>query len=114
MDSVGDFIPGRSAAPIKVGGIAAGMLICYEAIYPDMAQDRVAAGANVLTVISNDAWFGASSSPLQHLHLSLVRAVEQGRAMVRSTNTGISAFVDAKGRILETTPLYSPAARKLV
>lgn len=110
VDSVGDFVPGTSAAPLRAGGIAAGVLICYEAIYADMAQDRVAAGANVLAVISNDAWFGVSSSPLQHLHLSLVRSVEQGRAMVRSTNTGISAFVDAKGRIQETTPLYHAAA----
>lgn len=110
VDAVGDFMPGRSAAPLRSGSIAAGVLICYEAIYADMAQDRVAAGANILAVISNDAWFGVSSSPLQHLYLSLVSAVEQGRAMVRSTNTGISAFVDAKGRILETTPLFHPAA----
>ncbi len=109
VDSVGDFVPGRSPDPLRTGGIAAGVLICYEAIYADMAQERVAAGANVLAVISNDAWFGLSSSPLQHLHLSLVRCVEQGRAMVRSTNTGISAFVDAKGRIRETTPLFRPA-----
>jgi apolipoprotein N-acyltransferase len=74
------------------------MLICYEAIFPDLAQQQVERGANVLVNISNDAWFGNTSAPGQHLDLATMRAVEQGRWLVRCTNTGISAFIDPVGR----------------
>ena len=60
-------------------GLALGALICYEAIFPAYAQERVALGADTLLNISNDAWFGRTSSPLQHLHLAALRAVEQNR-----------------------------------
>ncbi len=79
--------------------LALGVLICYEAIFPEYAQARVTRGAQVLLNISNDAWFGRTSSPLQHLHLAALRAVEQGRPLVRVTNTGYSAVIDAAGRI---------------
>ena len=76
-----------------------GALICYEAIFPYLAQQRVAEGANILVNVSNDAWFRRSSAPLQHLALTAMRAVEQARPIVRCTNTGISAIIDARGRI---------------
>ncbi|WP_035104404.1 apolipoprotein N-acyltransferase [Desulfohalovibrio reitneri] len=110
VQGVGDFAPGQRDDPLVSGDLAMGVLICYEAIFPDLAQERVAKGANLLVNISNDAWFGESSAPLQHLHLSLLRAVEQGRAMVRCTNTGISAFIDPRGRILESTGLFTATA----
>lgn len=109
VEGIGDFAPGADPRPLRHGPVAAGMLICYEAIFSGSAQERVAQGANLLVTISNDAWFGVSSAPLQHLHLSLVRAVEQGRAMARSTNTGISAFIDSRGRVHESTPLFREA-----
>ncbi len=102
----GDFKPGTSPAPLKCGDLALGMLICYEAIFPELAQERVAAGANVLVNISNDAWFGDSPAPRQHLDLSLLRAVEQGRYLIRATNTGVSAFIDPKGRVLDHGGLF--------
>ncbi|EPR42352.1 Apolipoprotein N-acyltransferase [Desulfovibrio sp. X2] len=114
VESMGDFVPGTNVSPLRLGKVAAGMLICYEAIYSNLAQHRVSAGANILVNISNDAWFGISSAPLQHLDLSLLRAVEQGRSMVRSTNTGVSAFIDPYGRVLERTPLFHTAARARV
>ena len=111
--SIGDFSPGERTAPLRSGDLAMGMLICYESIFPRIAQKRVAAGANVLVNISNDAWFGRTSAPRQHLELTVLRAIELNRYIVRSTNTGISAFVDPKGRILEQSPLFETVAMGL-
>jgi len=106
VQGVGDFRAGRQLAPLTADGLAMGVLICYETIFTELAQERVARGANVLVNISNDAWFGRSSAPRQHLQLSVLRAVEQGRWLVRATNTGISAFIDDRGRINEATALF--------
>ncbi len=102
----GEFIPGDNPAPLNWEDLALGMLICYETIFPKLSQDRVQAGANVLVNISNDAWFGSSSAPRQHLHQAVLRAVEQGRFLVRSTNTGITAVIDPQGRRLESGTLF--------
>ncbi|MBU4526998.1 MAG: apolipoprotein N-acyltransferase [Desulfomicrobium sp.] len=101
-----EFRPGRNAAPLKTGSLAMGLLICYEAIFPELAQKQVKLGANVLVNISNDAWFGRSSAPLQHLHLSILRAVEQNRSIIRATNSGISAFIAPDGSLRGKTPLF--------
>lgn len=93
------FIPGETQKPLVTGDLALGALICYEAVFPDIARKRVAKGANLLVNISNDAWFGRTSAPVQHLHLAAMRAIEQGRYLVRSTNTGISAVVTPRGKI---------------
>lgn len=98
VQAAGDFKPGVDNRPLKLNGVALGMLICYEAIFPELAQQQVERGANVLVNISNDAWFGNTSAPGQHLDLATMRAVEQGRWLVRCTNTGISAFIDPVGR----------------
>jgi apolipoprotein N-acyltransferase len=105
-----EFRPGRNTEPLRSGPLALGTLICYEAIFPELAQKQVAQGANVLVNISNDAWFGRSSAPVQHLHLAVLRAVEQGRALIRCTNTGISAFIGPDGRMETTTKLFTTAA----
>lgn len=89
--SQGDATPGRE--------LSLGALICYEAIFPYLAQRRVEEGATILVNVSNDAWFRRSSAPLQHLSLTAMRAVEQARPIVRCTNTGITAIIDAYGRI---------------
>lgn len=106
VSGVGDFIPGRDQKPMEIGEMDLGVLVCYEAIFPEQAQERVRQGANLLVNISNDAWFGATSAPLQHLYLTALRAVEQGRWIVRSTNTGISAYIDPLGRIQLAGPQF--------
>ncbi|MHA1518318.1 MAG: apolipoprotein N-acyltransferase, partial [Alphaproteobacteria bacterium] len=73
-------------------------LICYEIIFPDEVGDTPARPGWLLNV-TNDAWFGRSWGPYQHFHQAQVRAVEQGLPLVRAANTGISAVVDAKGRV---------------
>ena len=94
-----DFRPGQDSKILHSGDIALGGLICYEAIFPQLARQRALDGANLLLNISNDAWFGLTSAPVQHLYLSAMRAVETGRYVVRATNTGISAIIDQHGRI---------------
>ena len=99
FQGVGNFAPGASELPLRLKDLVLGVLICYETIFPEIAQARVGAGAGLLLNISNDAWFGLTSAPEQHLQLSVLRAVEQGRWLIRATNTGFSAFVDPAGRI---------------
>ncbi len=110
VQAVGDFRGGQDGRPLVGGHLALGVLICYETIFPALAQERVSLGANVLVNISNDAWFGDTSAPRQHLHLAALRAVEQGRYMIRSTNSGISAIIDPHGRIVQETGLFHAAA----
>lgn len=115
VHGVGDFAAGEDAGPLTLppngdaGQIKLGLLICYETIFPELARKRALKNSTILVNISNDAWFGKTSAPLQHLHLSALRAVEQGRSLLRATNTGISAIVDPAGRILAATSLYEEA-----
>ncbi len=103
-----EFRPGLNPATLKTGRLSMGALICYEAIFPELAQKQVELGANVLVNISNDAWFGRSSAPLQHLHLTILRAVEQNRSIIRATNTGITTFIGPTGELHGQTALFAP------
>jgi apolipoprotein N-acyltransferase len=109
VDQVADFTPGTEHVLGRVEGHAVGATICYEAIFPDMVRGFAKGGAELLVNITNDAWYGRSSAPHQHLAMAAFRAVENGTYLVRAANTGISAVVDPRGRILETTPLFEPA-----
>lgn len=77
--------------------------ICYEIAYPELVAD-MAKQADMLVTVSNDAWFGDSLGPKQHMALAQMRALETGRYLLRATNTGITALVDHKGRILSRLP----------
>ena len=66
-------------------------------------------GSELLTTITNDAWFGETSAPYQHFAQASMRAIEKGRYLVRSANTGISGIVDPYGRVLARTPIFEPA-----
>jgi apolipoprotein N-acyltransferase len=110
VEGAGDFAPGQNKEPLTADDIALGILICYEAVFPEHAQRRVKQGANILVNMSNDAWFGTSSAPRQHLDLAVLRAVEQNRCLIRSTNTGISALIDYRGEIVQPTLLFETTA----
>ena len=104
LQGLGGFEPGTQETlfPLSLaerGRLDMGMLICYEAIFPELARKRVADGAELLLNISNDAWYDYTSAPMQHLQLSLMRAVEEGRYVVRATNSGITAVLDPLGGI---------------
>jgi apolipoprotein N-acyltransferase len=77
-----------------------GVLICFEDIFPELARNFVLEGANLLFNITNDAWFGRTAAPEQHLQASVFRAVENRVPVIRAANTGVSCFVDSTGKIL--------------
>jgi len=98
-----DFVPGEGPQLLDIPGLPAAMpLICYEVIFPGPKGDG---RAQWILNATNDAWFGASSGPYQHFLAARVRAIELGLPVVRVANTGISAVVDAYGRIADSLPL---------
>jgi apolipoprotein N-acyltransferase len=101
-----DFSAGEDARPLlDVGPHQAGAAICYEDAFPAEVMEALPEAAYLITV-SNDAWFGDSLAPHQHLEIARMRALESGRDMVRATNTGISAIVDHRGRLTGTIPSF--------
>ena len=109
VPAAGDFTSGAKVEPLSLPGLSAGILICFEAIFPELARTHVKKGASVLFNLTNDAWFGRSSAPYQHLGMAVFRAVENGRPLIRSANTGFSAFIDPRGKILSRGTLFEEA-----
>jgi apolipoprotein N-acyltransferase len=107
---VGDFTAGTAGQVIPMDGTQLGVQICYEIIFPDICRRMVKNGADLIINITNDAWYGRTSAPYQHFSMTVLRAVENRRSLVRSANTGISGFIDPSGRIRETTGLFVEAA----
>jgi apolipoprotein N-acyltransferase len=102
-----DMTPGAAQQPLleTAAGEKLSVAICYEDAY-GAEQLYALPDAGVLINVSNDAWFGDTIAPHQHLEIARMRSLESGRYMVRATNNGISAFVDDKGRILESGPQF--------
>jgi apolipoprotein N-acyltransferase len=109
VQAVSDFSAGQEAALLPVGDHLVSTAICYEVVYPDLVRRFVACGSELLTTITNDAWFGPTSAPYQHFEQASMRAVEEGRYLVRSANTGISGIVDPYGRVIARTGIFQPA-----
>jgi apolipoprotein N-acyltransferase len=103
---VGDFRAGQGYHPLAMNNHKIGVLICYEAIFPEASRIYKNKGAELLVNITNDAWFGFSSAPYQHLSMTVFRAVENRLFVVRAANTGISAIVDPAGGIIAQTALF--------
>lgn len=100
VQEVSHFARGRERQPLAVGGHPAGTFICYEAAFPDEVRQFAAHGAEVFVNISNDGWFGDYSAPGQHLNMARMRAIENGRWVLRATNSGITAVIDPRGRVM--------------
>ena len=100
VEAVSDFTPGEQAVVMPVGTHRLSTSICYEIIYPTLVRDFILNGSELLTTITNDAWFGPTSAPYQHFEQASMRAIEEGRYLVRSANTGISGIVDPYGHVL--------------
>lgn len=110
VEAVGDFTAGTIERPLVWKNAKAGVLICYESVFPELSRQWVLAGANILVNLTNDAWYGKSSAPQHSLAMAVLRAVETRRSLVRSANTGISAFVNPAGGIDERSNLFEPWA----
>jgi apolipoprotein N-acyltransferase len=111
VEGVGDFRPGTEAVVADTPYGRFGILICYEGIFPSLTRRFVAGGADFLVNITNDAWFGRTSAPYQHLAMGTLRAVENRVPVVRVANTGFSAMVDIDGTIRWQTGLFETAWR---
>jgi len=110
VEAVGaGFVGGTDATLLPVAGHSISVAICYEIVYPNLVRQFVKGGSQLLTTITNDAWFGATSAPYQHFMQAAVRAIENGRYLVRAANTGISGAVDPYGRVLAQTDIFEPA-----
>lgn len=96
---------GPRQAPLEAAGTRFGVAICYEDIFGEEVIDALPA-AQVLVNVSNDAWFGESWAADQHLQASQMRALETGRWMLRATNTGVSAAIDERGRVVSRLPAF--------
>lgn len=106
VQGVGDFGTGKGYVPLPMDGHKVGVLICYEGIFPEAGRTYKNNGADLLVNITNDAWFGHSSAPYQHLSMTVFRAVENRLYLVRAANTGITAIIDPTGRIVSQTGLF--------
>jgi apolipoprotein N-acyltransferase len=100
------FTPGDSMIMLPVGQHRASTAICYEVVYPSLVRDAVTGGSELLTTITNDAWYGHSSAPFQHFEMAAMRAIEHGRYMARAANTGISGVVDPYGRVVSRSAIF--------
>jgi apolipoprotein N-acyltransferase len=110
VEAVGDFSFGTIEQPLKWQEARAGILVCFESVFPELSRKWVLAGANMLVNLTNDAWYGKSSAPHHSLAMSVLRAVETRRSLVRSANTGISAFISPSGIITKQSELFIPWA----
>ena len=107
VQAVSDFSPGEAPVMLPFGEGHVSTAICYEVVYPALIRDGVRRGSTLLTAITNDAWFGRSSAPYQHFQMAAMRAIEHGRYLARSANTGISGIVDPYGRVLAASDLFT-------
>lgn len=109
VETLGDFTVGRRHEPLPAGPARIGPLICYESIFPGLSRDWVDDGANLLANLTNDAWYGRSSAPWHSQAMTVLRAVETRRAIIRAANTGVSSLIAPSGRVLAATPLFEQA-----
>jgi apolipoprotein N-acyltransferase len=108
---VGDFTPGSAYTLMPLGAFRAGVFICIEAAHPAIARSFANESADVLINISNDGYLGPTPVMRQHLSNAILRAVENGRPLIRVTNSGISAFIGPDGQVLDSTRAFEPAVQ---
>ena len=108
---VGEFTPGNRYTLMEIGNLRAGVFICIESAYPWIARAMSNEGANLLINISNDGYLGPTAVMRQHLANAVFRAVENGRPLLRVTNTGISARIDPDGQIKDQTSAFQTDVR---
>jgi apolipoprotein N-acyltransferase len=106
LEKLGGFTPGTKSEPLRVGIHRFGAMICYESIFPEITREYARQNVDMLVNITNDAWFLKTSAPYQHFAMNVFRAVESKIPVIRCANTGISAYIDASGRIVQESVLF--------
>jgi apolipoprotein N-acyltransferase len=109
----GDFSPGERMVVFPLDDHKLGTFICYESVFPSQVREFVRGGANLLVNLSNDGYFGHSAAREQHLEIARMRAVENRRWLLRSTNDGITAAIDPAGRVVQRLPMYREAIARM-
>jgi apolipoprotein N-acyltransferase len=98
----GNFVPGSEYKTAATPDGSLGVFICYESVFPQLVRRLTPEGPGVLVNISNDAWFGDSAAAAQHLEMARLRAIENGRYLLRATNDGTTAIIDPYGRVVQS------------
>jgi apolipoprotein N-acyltransferase len=109
-EGIGNFKSGKAIFNFSLPQGQFGVLICFEIIFPDLCRRFVKKGANFLVTITNDAWFKRTSAPYQHFSMATFRAVENRVFIARAANTGISGFIDPKGKIVRRGEIFTEEA----
>ena len=107
VTSIGDFGAGTEYAVMRAGKAGFGTAICFEVIFPELVRRFALNGADFMASITNDAWFGRSSAPYQHFNMSVFRAVENRRALIRVANTGITGIILPSGEVKAKTGIFT-------
>ncbi|MFC6644748.1 apolipoprotein N-acyltransferase [Granulicella cerasi] len=110
LDNVGTFTPGAEQTLLHHDGQAIGVFICYESIFGTEVRELAKSGASVLLNLSDDGWYGDSSAPWEHLDMARMRAIENNRWLLRSTNTGVTTVIDPYGRMGASLPRHQRGA----
>jgi apolipoprotein N-acyltransferase len=101
----GNFRPGNRVVVTPLDNQrSAGTFVCYEAVVPDLVRQFARDGSQLFVNVTNDAWFGESAAPFQHLAMARMRAIENHRYLLRAANNGVSAIIDPDGRVVKTVP----------
>jgi apolipoprotein N-acyltransferase len=106
LADVGEFDPGTRRSVFTTGGHSYGTFICYESIFGDEVRQFEDKGAEVLVNISDDGWYGDTSAAWEHLNMVRMRAIENHRWILRATNTGVTASIDPRGRVVTAAPRH--------
>jgi len=107
--AIGDFVPGAEPTVLAAPGFHLGASISYEIYFPNEVRQFVLRGADFLVNFTNDAWYGRTAAPYQHLAMAVFRAVENRAYLVRAANTGVSAVIAPDGRILDQSRIFTEA-----
>jgi apolipoprotein N-acyltransferase len=108
-DLISDFAVGTENAVFTAGGMQTAPLVCWESGFAGLAQTQIRAGAQLLVISTDDAWFGRTGGPYQHAQLAQLRAVETGRWVVRAASTGISGIIAPDGRYITRSGIDTEA-----
>ena len=106
VENVGGFTAGTESTTLMMNDDPISTAVCYEIIYPGLVRELVAGGSRLLTTVTNDAWYGRTAAPYQHFQQARMRAIEQGRYLLRAANTGISGVIDPYGRVIVKSGLF--------
>jgi apolipoprotein N-acyltransferase len=106
QDTTVFIIENKSNDGNKIDSIRINGLVCYESLYPDFVSSFVNSGAELITVVTNDSWYGRLSGPFQHKDIAVLRAIENRRSVLRSANGGVSCFINPLGKTIMETEMF--------